>query len=96
MNKKESERAVKLLEKAIKENGLDGSEVQEFYELFRENKIGIFLESGELYSCNKKNTERLIKTIKEDVKLSKRKRFRLMVEIVTLLIGLLTTLLGLI
>lgn len=63
MNKEETERAVKLLEKAIKDDYLSSSEVQEFYEMFKENKVGIFLESGELYYCNKKNAERLIKKL---------------------------------
>lgn len=95
MNKEESERAVKLLEKAIKEDYLESSEVQEFYEMFKENKVGIFLATGELYSCNKRNAERLIKSLKEDVKKYKQKQVLQAVEIATLLIGLLTALLGL-
>ena len=95
MNKDESERAVKLLEKAIKEDYLESSEVREFYEMFKENKVGMFLATGELYSCNKKNAERLIKQIKEDAKKYKRKQVLQAVEIATLLIGLLTALLGL-
>lgn len=63
MNKEESERAIKLLEKAIKEDYLKSSEVQEFYEMFKENKVGIFLATGELYSCNKRNAERLIREL---------------------------------
>ena len=63
MNKEESERTIKLLEKAIKEDYLESSEVREFYEMFKENKVGIFLETGELYSCNKRNAERLIKKL---------------------------------
>ena len=63
MNKEESERAVKLLEKAIKEDYLESSEVREFYEMFKENKVGIFLATGELYSCNKRNAERLIREL---------------------------------
>ena len=96
MNKEESERAIKLLEKAIKEDYLKSSEVQEFYEMFKENKVGIFLETGELYSCNKKNAERLIKALKEDVKPNMRQLIRQVVEIATLIIGLLTALLGVI
>ena len=65
MNKDETEKAIKLLKKAIKEDYLCKSEVQEFYELFRENKVGIFLETGELYSCNKRNAERLIKKLSD-------------------------------
>lgn len=65
MNKEETEKAIKLLKKAIKEDYLCKSEVQEFYELFRENKVGIFLETGELYSCNKRNAERLIKKLSD-------------------------------
>lgn len=65
MNKEESERAVKLLEKAIKEDYLESSEVREFYEMFKENKVGIFLETGELYSCDKRNAERLIKKLSD-------------------------------
>ena len=95
MNKEESERAIKLLEKAIKEDYLKSSEVQEFYEMFKENKVGIFLETGELYSCNKRNAEKLIKSLKEDVKKYKQKQVLQAVEIATLLIGLLTALLGL-
>ena len=95
MNKDESERAVKLLEKAIKEDYLESSEVFEFYEMFKENKVGIFLETGELYSCNKRNAEKLIKSIKEDVKKYRQKQVLQAVEIATLLIGLLTALLGL-
>jgi uncharacterized membrane protein len=96
MNKEESERAIKLLEKAIKEDYLKSSEVQEFYEMFKENKVGIFLETGELYSCNKKNADRLIKALKEDVKPNMRQLIRQVVEIATLIIGLLTALLGVI
>jgi uncharacterized membrane protein len=96
MNKEESERAIKLLEKAIKEDYLKSSEAQEFYEMFKENKVGIFLETGELYSCNKKNADRLIKALKEDVKPNMRQLIRQVVEIATLIIGLLTALLGVI
>lgn len=53
MNKDESERAVKLLEKAIKEDYLESSEVREFYEMFKENKVGIFLATEELYSVTR-------------------------------------------
>ena len=95
MNKEESERAVKLLEKAIKEDYLESSEVREFYEMFKENKVGIFLETGELYSCNKRNAEKLIKSLKEDAKKYKQKQVLQAVEIAALLIGLLTALLGL-
>ena len=95
MNKDESERAVKLLEKAIKEDYLESSEVREFYEMFKENKVGIFLATGELYSCNKINAERLIKSLKEDVKKGKRKLFLQAVKTATLLIGLLTSILKL-
>lgn len=95
MNKEEARRAIKLLEKAIKEDYLKSSEVQEFYEMFKENKVGIFLETGELYSCNKRNAEKLIKSLKEDAKKYKQKQVLQAVEIATLLIGLLTTLLGL-
>lgn len=95
MNKEESEKAIRLLEKAIKDDYLSSSEVQEFYEIFRENRVGIFLESGELYYCNKKNAERLISSIKEGVKKGKRKRFLQAVKTATLLIGLLTALLEL-
>lgn len=95
MNKEESERVIKLLEKAIKEDYLESSEVREFYEMFKENKVGIFLETGELYSCNKRNAEKLIKSIKEDAKKYKQKQVLQAVEIATLLIGLLTALLGL-
>lgn len=95
MNKEESERVIKLLEKAIKEDYLESSEVREFYEMFKENKVGIFLETGELYSCNKRNAERLIKSLKEDAKKYKQKQVLQAVEIATLLIGLLTALLGL-
>lgn len=90
MNKEESERTIKLLEKAIKEDYLESSEVREFYEMFKENKVGIFLETGELYSCNKRNAEKLIKSIKEDVKRDRRKRFRQAAEVITLLLGILT------
>ena len=96
MNKKETEVVIRLLEKAIKEDYLSASEVIQFYELFKENKVGTFLETGDLYSCNKKNAERLIKTLKEGAKPDKRQLFLRVVEIVTLLIGLLTALLGLI
>lgn len=65
MNKEESERAIKLLEKAIKEDYLESSEVREFYEMFKESKVGIFLETGELYSCNKRNAEGLIKKLSD-------------------------------
>lgn len=95
MNKDESERAVKLLEKAIKDDYLESSEVREFYEMFKENKVGIFLATGELYSCNKRNAERLISLLKEDVKKDRRKRFRQAVKTATLLIGLLTAILKL-
>ena len=90
MNKEETEKAIKLLKKAIKEDYLCKSEVQEFYELFRENKVGIFLETGELYSCNKRNAERLIRSLKEDLKRDRRKRFRQAAEVITLLLGILT------
>lgn len=95
MNKDETEKAIKLLKKAIKEDYLCKSEVQEFYELFRENKVDIFLETGELFSCNKRNAERLIESLKEDVKKYKRKQFLQAVKIATLIIGLLTALLEL-
>ena len=65
MNKEESEKAIRLLEKAVKEDYLESSEVREFYEMFKENKVGIFLETGELYSCNKRNAERLIKKLSD-------------------------------
>lgn len=65
MNKEESEKAIRLLEKAIKKDYLKSSEVREFYEMFKENKVGIFLETGELYSCNKRNAERLIKKLSD-------------------------------
>lgn len=90
MNKEESKRAIKLLEKAIKEDYLESSEVREFYEMFKENKVGIFLATGELYSCDKRNAERLIKTLKEDVKRDRRKQFRQAAEVITLLLGILT------
>lgn len=95
MNRDKTRKAIKLLEKAIKNNFLDKSEVQEFYELFKKNKVGIFLETGELYSCNKRNAERLIESLKEDVKKYKRKQFLQAVKIATLIIGLLTALLEL-
>ena len=75
MNKEESERAIKLLKKAIKDDYLESSEVR---------------ETGELYSCNKRNAEKLIKSIKEDVKRDRRKRFRQAAEVITLLLGILT------
>lgn len=90
MNKEESERVIKLLEKAIKEDYLESSEVREFYEMFKGNKVGIFLATGELYSCNKRNAERLIKSLKEDLKRDRRKRFRQAAEVTTLLLGILT------
>ena len=96
MNKEETERAVKLLEKAIKEDYLSSSEVQEFCEIFKENKVGIFLETGELYHCNKENAKRLVRTLKADEKTNRQQLIRLAVEIATLTIGLLTALLGLI
>lgn len=95
MNKEESEKAIMLLKKAIKEDYLKSSEVQEFYEMFKENKVGILLATGELYSCDKRNAERLIKSLKEDVKRDRRKRFLQAVKTVTLLIGLLTAILKL-
>ena len=64
MDNDESKRAIKLLEKAIKDDYLNKSEVQEFYELFKKNKVGTFLVGGEMYTCNKKNAERLIKELK--------------------------------
>lgn len=96
MNKEETERAIKLLEKAIKEDYLSSSEVQEFCEVFKENNVGIFLETGELYHCNKENAKRLVKTLKADAKTNRQQLIRLAVEIATLVIGLLTALLGLI
>lgn len=63
MNKEESERAIKLLEKAIKEDYLESFEVREFYEMFKENKVGTLLATGELFSCNKRNAEKLIKRL---------------------------------
>lgn len=96
MNKEEIERVIKLLEKAIKEDYLSSSEVQDFYEMFKENKVGIFLETGELYHCNKENAKRLVKTLKADAKTNRQQLIRLAVEIATLAIGLLTALLGLI
>lgn len=83
-------KAIKMLEKAIKNGCLSKSDVQEFYELFRENRIGIFLETGELYHCDKRNAEKLMKSLKEDVKRGRRKLFRQAAEVTALMLGILT------
>ena len=96
MNRDKTRKAIKLLEKAIKNNFLDKSEVQEFYDLFKENKIGIFLETGELYYCNKPNAHKLIEELEfQSSKNSKDKLIRI-IKVVSVLLGVLIALIELI
>lgn len=95
MSKEETERAVKLLEKAIKEDYLSSSEVQEFYEMFKENKVGIFLETGELYCCNKGNARKLINNLKEGHRTDNESKRNKRLKSISIRIGVISAIIGL-
>lgn len=95
MNKEETERAIKLLEKAINEDYLDKSEVQEFYELFKKNNIGTFLATKDLYSCNKENAKKLINNLKEGYKIENENRSNQQLKRVSIYIGVISAIIGL-
>lgn len=95
MNKEESEKAIKLLKKAIKEDYLDKSEVQEFYELFKKNNIGTFLATKDLYSCNKENAKKLINNLKEGYRAGNENRSNQQLKRVSIYIGVISVIIGL-
>lgn len=95
MNKEETERAVKLLEKAIKDDYLSSSEVQEFYEMFKENKVGIFLETGELYHCNKENARKLKNNLKEGYRTDNENKRNKRLKSISIRIGVISAIIGL-
>ena len=95
INKEETEKAIKLLKKAIKEDYLCKSEVQEFYELFKKNEVGIFLDTGELYSCNKRNAERLINSLKEGYRKESENKCNQRLKSISIRIGVISAIIGL-
>jgi len=95
MNKEETERAIKLLEKAIKEDYLSSSEVQEFYELFKRNEVGTFLATRDLYSCNKENARKLINNLKEGYRTGNENKRNKRLKSISIRIGVISAIIGL-
>lgn len=95
MNKEETEKVIKLLEKVIKEDYLSRSEVQEFYELFKKNNIGTFLATKDLYSCNKENAKKPINNLKEGYRAGNENRSNQQLKRVSIYIGVISVVIGL-